>query len=315
MDRRLFIRPALRPIRSIATLLGLTFVLHACTTPLWESGNQYQLTKDIVNLEGKVDKMLELQTSSDHKVLSQLGNIDTNLERRNDVTQNAIQDMEERLRSIEEEMDNIQAQLEVLTVQLNTLSNTLGLRQQIGMGTDETPGTAPLGPGTETPDPPTTEPDTEPENISTGFDQAFQNAMHQYNLGEYQKALDLFKRLRELNPSTENLVKLLFWMGNASFELGDYESALFSYVELIRTDSKSPKAWEGLEKMANIHYREGDLMKALKLLNLFFYQDEDHTGNENYPHIDRVRELRAQIEKELASSAKESPSIETPAGP
>jgi len=278
-------------------VLGLILVLGGCTA--FESGSQYQLTKDILKLENKVDKLLDQQQSNYRKVEGQLGNLDTNLETRGAAQRNATDDMERLMREIQQEMNDMKGELEALTVQLNSMSNSSTLRADIlpervppadeETADGSTPGaTLPYPAGDDEPQP----------GSVAAVDQAISQALHQFNLGQYEEALVILKQARDQNPSREDLVVVLFWTGESHFSLEDYDAAFDAYQELIKTNNSSPKAWLALEQMANIRYRQEKWDEALELLSLF-------DSNENYDYIDRVRDLKAKTESQKAGGGSE----------
>ena len=116
-----------------------------------------------------------------------------------------------------------------------------------------------------------------------------------YQLGEYDKSLDAFKRGLKAQP--ENAKILCYNMGNTSYALKDYGTAAGYYSDALKAD---PLFYEALLNRANALLMAGQLVSAKEDYTDFVTKCPDD------PQRERIELLIAALEEEIARREEEA---------
>ncbi len=140
----------------------------------------------------------------------------------------ALQDENARLRGAVEEAKHFAEQ---------ALSEARSVRQAMASG-GAAPGNIAVRPALGDPTPLSAE--------IRGYEEAF--AL--YRGGEYEAAIDRFRRFLQNHESSDYADNALFWMGECYFKLGDYERAVLTFQDVV-------KRYPGGNKVPDALYRQG----------------------------------------------------------
>ena len=116
-----------------------------------------------------------------------------------------------------------------------------------------------------------------------------------YQLGEYDKSLDAFRRGLKVQPDNKKI--LSYNMGNTYYALKDYASAITAYSEAMQAE---PNFYEALLNRANALLMSGQLLSA---------KDDyiDFIGNcPDDPQRERIELLIKALEEEIARREEEA---------
>ena len=116
-----------------------------------------------------------------------------------------------------------------------------------------------------------------------------------YQLGEYDKSLDAFKRGLKVQP--ENAKILCYNMGNTSYALKDYGAAAGYYSDALKAD---PLFYEALLNRANALLMAGQLVSAKEDYTDFVTNCPDD------PQRERIELLITALEEEIARREEEA---------
>ena len=116
-----------------------------------------------------------------------------------------------------------------------------------------------------------------------------------YQLGEYDKSLDAFKRGLKVQP--ENSKLFLYNMGNTSYALKDYTAAASYYSDSLNAD---PLFYEALLNRANALLMAGQLLSAKEDYVDFVEKCPDD------PQRERIELLIKALEEEIARREEEA---------
>ena len=116
-----------------------------------------------------------------------------------------------------------------------------------------------------------------------------------YQLGEYEKSLDAFRRGIKAQPE---IVKILSYnMGNTFYAIKDYNSAINCYSDALKAD---PLFYDALLNRANALLMSGQLVSAKEEYVDFLTKCPDNAQHE------RIELLIKALEEEIARREEES---------
>ena len=116
-----------------------------------------------------------------------------------------------------------------------------------------------------------------------------------YQLGEYEKSLDAFRRGLKVQP--ENTKLLSYNMGNTMYALKDYKSAVQCYSDSLKAD---PLFYDALLNRANALLMAGQLVSAKDDYVDFVAKCPDN------PQKERIELLIQALEEEIARREEEA---------
>lgn len=116
-----------------------------------------------------------------------------------------------------------------------------------------------------------------------------------YQLGEYEKSLDAFKRGLKAQP--ENAKILSYNMGNTYYALKDYNSAVSCYSDALKAD---PLFYDAILNRANALLMAGQLLSAKEEYSDYLVKAPDN------PQRERIELLIKALEDEIARREEEA---------
>jgi len=246
----------------------------ACDASFPPSHTESLLTRDVLEIKDTLNKSLEQQTAANRRLDSEVGQLVDAGQGKNDSLQTSIDDLSKRIQEQSEEIVKLRQEVQALSA-----FSHVGA-QPGGFGAS---GAAPLGqsPGAGAAQPPAPGP-----NASM---QAIQQAHRAFQAGEYQAARDGFQTALGANPNPEQKFDSEYWLAESEYKLGDKAGAWRDFRNLIQQDRTHPRAWDSLERMADIELQLGKKDNALKKLEQIVGKKPD------YANIARVRQKIAQI--------------------
>lgn len=116
-----------------------------------------------------------------------------------------------------------------------------------------------------------------------------------YQLGDYEKSLDAFRRGLKAQP--DNIKLLSYNMGNTYYAIKDYTSAVNCYSDSLKA---APTFYEALLNRANALLMAGQLTSAKEDYQLFIIKSPDD------PQKERIEMLIKALEEEIARREEEA---------
>lgn len=110
--------------------------------------------------------------------------------------------------------------------------------------------------------PPAAQPAAAPGDES----KAYETALNQFKVGNYQAAVASFQGFVTSNPNSSLTPSAYYWIGNSFFNLRDYKSAIANQQKLISQFPTSPKVPDAMLNVASCQQGLGDLTAARKTL-------------------------------------------------
>ncbi|OPZ07761.1 MAG: hypothetical protein BWZ08_01641 [candidate division BRC1 bacterium ADurb.BinA292] len=281
-----------RVLRAAATVpLALLLILAVGGCAGLDMGGQQQLMKDIASLERKIDALADQQSESEHKIAAQLGSVTNNLDQRGGVTLNAVEQLSDRMLAVEQALDEIEASIERLASELESQARSQRNLSQLNPSSrieeprprETTPAENPVSPIESSPV--TAQPSVPSGDIET----LVTEAQHQINMGNHDQGIEILEQAMEQSPTKDQQIEIHYWLGEAHFLTNRLPDAFGHYNDLIHLDPRSARAWNSLERMAEIRVNQDRCEDAIKLLDNFKQYP-------NYDGIDRVNRLRERAE-------------------
>ena len=110
-------------------------------------------------------------------------------------------------------------------------------------------------------------PQPAPTVASSGDEnKAYETALNQFKVGNYQGAIAAFQGFITAHPSSVLTPSALYWVGNSHFNLRDYRNAISSQQKLISQFPTSPKVPDALLNVASCQQGLGDTAASRKTL-------------------------------------------------
>ena len=113
---------------------------------------------------------------------------------------------------------------------------------------------------------PAAAPPSQPVVASGDESKAYETALNQFKVGNYQSAVASFQGFVASNPNSTLTPSAYYWIGNSYFNLRDYKSAIASQQKLISQFPSSPKVPDALLNVASCQQGLGDVAAARKTL-------------------------------------------------
>lgn len=274
-----------RLVRCMVVVVA-TGLLSACAA--FAPSDDGLVAHDMLEIKNKLNEVAANQASSDRMIEAALTGIDVSLKDREEIVKNVIDDMEKRMREQNDEIQRVRSQLQEMTFALDSLSKRLSMGN--GMLSPEPNASANQA---------ETTPGGTTANATPGFsdaavDQAITSAMRQYSIGNFTAAREGFRQALEQQPDDEKKVEIMFWLGETCNQLQDFPVALENYWAVINLRPDHVRAWKSLERMAEIKQKQGDLPRALELLQSIA------SIYPTYPDIEDVQTRITEIQAQMA---------------
>jgi len=157
---------------------------------------------------------------------------------------------------LKQELARMRGQIEVQANQIETLD-----RRQKDLYVDldarlrklESGGQAQEKPAASAPDP-----------VAEG--KAYEAALNQFKLGNYQSAVAAFQNFLATYPDSPQVPSAQYWIGNAYYALRDYKTAIAAQQKVIASWPDSAKAPDALLNIASCQAELGDARAARETL-------------------------------------------------
>lgn len=138
---------------------------------------------------------------------------------------------------------------------------------------------------------------------STDLDYKYTKAVEYYEEGQYNKALPIFKELRELYRGTVKVQDVYYYYCATLFGIEDYILAGYHFKFFYQTFPSHPRANEAAYMTAKCYYLEApkwslDQAYTYKAVNELQLYINTHPGSSYIPECnDMIDELRGKLEK------------------
>jgi tol-pal system protein YbgF len=96
--------------------------------------------------------------------------------------------------------------------------------------------------------------------------QAYEAALNQFKLGNYQLAITSFQAFMTNFPSSELVPSAQYWIGNAHYAMRDYKSAIAAQQKVVKLWPENPKAPDALLNIASSQSELGQSSAARETL-------------------------------------------------
>ena len=105
-----------------------------------------------------------------------------------------------------------------------------------------------------------------PEREAAQEKQAYEAALNQFKVGNYQSAIAGFQGFMANFPNSQFLPSAQYWIGNAYYALRDYKSAILTQQKVVATWPDNPKAADAMLNIASSQQELGDTKAARETL-------------------------------------------------
>jgi tol-pal system protein YbgF len=205
-------------------------------------------------------QIIQLRTQSESRQKSleeRLSAIDARLSQLDSSGQNRAVDLAQLIDSLKQDMAKLRGQIEVLANQTETLE-----RRQKDLYVDldnrlrkieqtQTQLQDKLSQG---------------ERSAAAEKQAYETALNQFKLGNYQLSITSFQNFMTNFSSSELLPSAQYWIGNAYYAMRDYKSAIAAQQKVVRLWPENSKAPDALLNVASSQAEIGQSKEARETL-------------------------------------------------
>ncbi|MCE5230501.1 tetratricopeptide repeat protein [bacterium] len=263
--------------KSLAALAAV-LTLGACAGLPSDPGS----VRDIYAMRQMLEESTKKQDTMDSKLTYSLESVDKSIQNNSQIVQGGVEGLTKQLHDQQAQLDQIRNQMASMNVLLDQMARRAGMT-----------GMPQAGAGTEIPTQQPAATDSEMPKAMTGGSPAvtaFNTAVGQYNAGQYDQAREGFRAALEQNPTADQKIEIQYWQAMNSLKAGDSKTALEQFDAICRATPSDPRAWNSIEKMAQIYRQSGDLANALKDYKMIVDTYPD------YPNIQRVKQAVQEIE-------------------
>jgi tol-pal system protein YbgF len=205
-------------------------------------------------------QITQLKSQADARQKSieeRLSAIDAKLGQMDSTGQNRVVDLAQLIDSLKQDMAKLRGQIEVLANQTETLE-----RRQKDLYVDldnrlrrieqtQTQLQDKLSQG---------------ERSAAAEKQAYETALNQFKVGNYQLAITNFQSFMTNFSSSELLPSAQYWIGNAYYSMRDYKSAIAAQQKVVRLWPENSKAPDALLNIASSQAELGESSAARETL-------------------------------------------------
>src|SRR5262249_60880763 len=92
---------------------------------------------------------------------------------------------------------------------------------------------------------------TQGERSAAAEKQAYEAALNQFKLGNYQLSITSFQNFMTNFPSSELVPSAQYWIGNAYYAMRDYKSAIAAQQKVVRLWPENSKAPDAMLNIAS----------------------------------------------------------------
>jgi tol-pal system protein YbgF len=193
---------------------------------------------------------------------------------------NRVESMGDDVRSLKDALADLSSRLERMDAKITDLKNQMQIIQN--------PPSAPGAPGSPTP--------TQAPPPGMSADRSYTDAVRDLQTGKADLAYNEFQQYLTYFPNTELAANAQYYLGEISYNRGDYNGAIQAFDAVLERYPENPKT------------PDAHLMKAMALLKANQRNravQEFRVLVENYPHTDDARKALQQL-RSLGASASSS---------
>lgn len=228
------------------------------------------------------------------QILTHQQQLQTQVSRLNQVFNNqSLVNLSQNQESLQQQLDELRGDIQVLQhnqqlsiKQQRDLYSDLDKRlQKLELGLNPA---APTATGGETAAPATS---TSAGAVTAGGDQAaYQQNFNLLKQGRYQDAINGFTNFIQHYPQSPLVPNAEFWMGEAHYQMSDFQGALVNYQAVVQGYPDSNKAPDALLKLGYSQYELGKFSAARKTLESVIQQyPKNNVAKLARQRLDRMR--------------------------
>ena len=202
----------------------------------------------------------QLKSQSDTRQKSiedRLSAIDAKLSQLDSTGQNRVVDLAQLIESLKQDMAKLRGQIEGLTNQTDTLE-----RRQTDLYVDLDTRLRRI----EQTQTQLQDKMSQGERSAAAEKQAYETALNQFKLGNYQLSITSFQNFMTNFSSSELLPSAQYWIGNAYYAMRDYKSAIAAQQKVVRLWPENPKSPDALLNIASAQTELGQSKEARETL-------------------------------------------------
>ena len=201
---------------------------------------------------------LKAQVEASQKTIDErLASIDAKLGQMDSSGQNRAVDLSQLLDSLRQDLAKLRGQIEVLANQAENIE-----RRQKDLYVDLDTRLRKL----EQTQTQLQDKLSQGERNAVAEKQAYETALNQFKLGNYQLAITSFQNFMTNFASSELLPSAQYWIGNAHYAMRDYKSAIAAQQLVVKTWPDNSKAPDALLNIASSQAENGDSAAARETL-------------------------------------------------
>jgi tol-pal system protein YbgF len=186
-----------------------------------------------------------------------LSAIDAKLGQMDSTGQNRVVDLAQMIESLRQDMAKLRGQIEVLANQTEMLE-----RRQKDLYVDLDTRLRRI----EQAQSQIQDKMTQGERSAAAEKQAYETALNQFKLGNYQLSITSFQNFMTNFSSSELLPSAQYWIGNAYYAMRDYKSAIAAQQKVVRLWPDNSKAPDALLNIASSQAEVGQSKEARETL-------------------------------------------------
>jgi tol-pal system protein YbgF len=202
----------------------------------------------------------QLKTQADARqktIEERLAAIDARLGQLDSTGQNRAVDLAQLIDSLKQDMAKLRGQIEVLANQTETLE-----RRQKDLYVDLDNRLRKI----EQTQSQIQDKMSQGERSAAAEKQAYETALNQFKLGNYQLSITSFQNFMTNFSSSELLPSAQYWIGNAYYAMRDYKSAIAAQQKVVRLWPENAKAPDALLNVASAQAELGQSKDARETL-------------------------------------------------
>jgi len=280
----------MKPMRLVVILFGCALM----ATPA------FPVSKEIVQLQTQVqalqDQMMQMRQSFDermgvmknlveqstdnvNKVASAVNELNSTIQKSHQDEGGRADQLSGQIQALHDSVDELKARVAKMTQQLDSIQNAQQNITTPAMGT----------PGTEAP--------TGAINQAPPADVLYNNALRDYNSGNYQLASQEFADYLKYYPNTDLAGNAQFYLGDVAYRQGNFEEAVKAYDTVIERYPDGNKAAAAQLKKGYAFLELGNRPAGVRELNALITR---------YPRSIEATQAKDRLKKLGASTARKT---------
>jgi len=234
----------------------LAAIRAAAWAVLWTSTAHAALFDDD-EARKKIDQLKSQSEARQKSIEDRLTAIDAKLSQLDSTGQNRVVDLSQLIDSLRADMAKLRGQIEVLANQTETLE-----RRQKDLYVDLDTRLRKI----EQTQTQLQDKMSQGERGAAAEKQAYEAALNQFKLGNYQLSITSFQNFMTNFSSSELLPSAQYWIGNAYYAMRDYKSSIAAQQKLVRLWPENAKAPDALLNVASAQTELGQSKEARETL-------------------------------------------------